>query len=138
MPASAERSAAASATVRAIGPGVSCECATGITPERLTRPRVGLIPTMPLIEDGQMMDPSVSVPIATAHRLAETATPEPELDPHGLRLGAKGFRHWPPRALHPLVERSERKFAHSDRFALPRITAPASRLRSTTNASRAG
>ena len=84
------------------------------------------------------MDPSVSVPIATAHRLAETATPEPELEPQGLRSGANGFRHWPPRALHPLVERSERKLAHSDRFVLPRITAPASRMRSTTNASRAG
>ncbi len=99
---------------------------------------MGLIPTMPLTEEGQTIEPSVSVPTATAHRFAETATPEPELEPHGLRSSAYGFRHCPPRALHPLLERVERKFAHSDRFALPRITAPASRSRPTTNASRAG
>src|SRR5262245_8243113 len=121
-----------------MGPAVSCECATGITPERLTSPTVGLMPTMPVIEDGQMIEPSVSVPIATAQRFAETATPEPELEPQGLRSGSNGFRHCPPRALQPLVERVERKFAHSDRFALPRITAPASRIRSTTKASRGG
>ena len=62
----------------------------------------------------------------------------PELDPHGLRSSAYGLRHWPPRALQPLVERVERMFAHSLRFVLPRITAPASRSRSTTNASRGG
>ena len=107
-------------------------------PERLTRPTVGLIPTIPLTEEGQTIEPSVSVPMATAHRFAETATPEPELEPQGLRSSAYGFRHWPPRALHPLLERVERKFAHSDRFALPRITAPASRSRPTTNASRGG
>jgi hypothetical protein len=109
-----------------------------MTPERLTRPTVGLIPTRPLIEDGQMIEPSVSVPMATAHRFAESATPEPELEPQGLRSAAYGFTHWPPRALHPLLERVERKFAHSERFALPRITAPASRNCPTTVASRAG
>ena len=56
-----------------------------MTPERLTSPTVGLIPTRPLIDDGQMIEPSVSVPTATAHRFAETATPEPELEPQGLR-----------------------------------------------------
>ena len=49
---------------------------------------MGLIPTMPLTEEGQTIEPSVSVPTATAHRLAETATPEPELEPHGLRSSA--------------------------------------------------
>ena len=33
---------------------------------------------------------------------------------------------WPPRPLQPLVERPERKFAHSLKFVLPRMTAPAS------------
>ena len=32
---------------------------------------------------------------------------------------------WPPTALHPEVERAPRKLAHSERFALPRMTAPA-------------
>ncbi len=38
------------------------------------------------IDDGLRMDPSVSVPMATAQRLAATAAAEPELDPEGLRL----------------------------------------------------
>ncbi len=31
------------------------------------------------------MEPSVSVPIATAHRLADTPAADPELEPDGLR-----------------------------------------------------
>ena len=54
-------------------------------PARLTSPTVGLMPTMPLADDGQTMEPSVSVPMAAAARLADTAVPEPELDPHGFR-----------------------------------------------------
>jgi hypothetical protein len=38
---------------------------------------------MPLLFDGHTIEPFVSVPIAKAQRLAETATPEPELDPQG-------------------------------------------------------
>ena len=38
----------------------------------------------------------------------------------------------------PLDERDDRKFAHSLRFALPRMTAPALRRRLTRNASAAG
>jgi hypothetical protein len=74
---------AASVTVRAIGPAVSCECDIGIIPLRETRPTVGLIPTTPFVTDGQMIEPFVSVPTAAAHRFAETDTPEPELEPHG-------------------------------------------------------
>ncbi len=90
-------------------------------PDRLTSPTVGLIPTMPFELAGHRIEPSVSVPTAPAARSAETATADPELDPQGLRSSAYGLRHCPPRALHPLVERVERKFAHSDRFALPKI-----------------
>src|SRR5919106_1305892 len=42
---------------------------------------------------------------------------------------------WPPMPLHPLDDGAERKFAHSDRLALPRMIAPAARSRSTMNAS---
>ena len=87
-PARTLSSAAASATVRAIGPAVSCVCEIGMMPARLTSPTVGLIPTMPLFVDGQTIEPSVSVPTASGARLAETATPEPELEPHGLRSSA--------------------------------------------------
>src|SRR5512146_2416509 len=105
-------------------------------PARLTSPTVGLMPTIPQALDGQMIEPSVSVPTAATQRLAATAAPEPELDPQGLRSSAFGLRVWPPRLLQPLVERVERKFAHSLRLVLPRITAPAARRRSATKASR--
>ncbi len=87
---------------------------------------------------GEMIEPSVSVPTATAARLAAIAAAEPELEPLVLRSSAYGLRVNPPRALQPDVERIERMFAHSLRFVFPRITAPASRRRVTMNASRGG
>src|SRR5206468_13119615 len=99
-------------------------------------PSVGLMPTSEHAADGQTIDPSVSVPTPTAARLAATAAPVPELDPQGLRSRTYGLRHCPPRPLQPLDECAERKFAHSLRFVLPRITAPAARRRATNGASR--
>ncbi len=80
---------------------------------------------MPLMEDGLTIDPSVSVPTATAERFAATAAAEPELEPDVLRSSAYGFLVNPPRPLHPLVEWLDLMFAHSLRFVLPRMTAPA-------------
>ena len=88
--------------------------------------------------DGDTIEPSVSVPTPTAARFAAIAAPVPELDPDGLRSSAYGFFVCPPRPLQPLVECVERKFAHSLRFVLPRITAPASRRRATMKASFGG
>ena len=68
-----------------MGPAVSWLCAIGMMPLRLRRPSVGLIPTMPLIPDGHMTEPSVSVPTATLVRFAATATPEPLEEPQGVR-----------------------------------------------------
>src|SRR5882762_1029320 len=96
-------------------------------PARLTRPRVGLMPTSALLLEGDTIEPSVSVPTASAARLAATATPDPELDPDGFRSSAYAFFVWPPRPLQPLDECVDRKFAHSLRFVLPRRTAPACR-----------
>ena len=76
------------------------------------------------------MLPSVSVPTPIAARLAAIAVPVPELEPQGLRSRTYAFFVWPPRELQPDVDRVERKLAHSLRFVLPRITAPASRRRS--------
>src|SRR5437762_2176951 len=104
-------------------------------PPRLIRPTVGLIPTMPFTDEGDMIDPSVSVPIAAAHRFAATAAPEPELEPDALRSSANGLCVNPPRPLQPLVEREERKLAHSLKLVLPKITAPAWRSRCTRNES---
>jgi hypothetical protein len=110
----------------------------GMMPARLTRPTVGLSPTSPQMEAGHTTEPSVSVPMVMVARLAAAAAPDPELEPHGLRSSAYGLCVCPPRALHPLVDFVERKLAHSLRFVLPRTTAPASRSRETTKASRAG
>src|SRR5687768_10039412 len=107
-------------------------------PVRLTRPTVGFKPTRPATAAGQMMLPSVSVPTPMAPRLAAIAVPVPELEPHGLRSSTYGFLVCPPRELQPDEERVERKFAHSLRLVLPRITAPALRSRVTKNASAFG
>src|SRR5213076_1750025 len=84
----APSAAAASATVRACGPTVSCVCEIGTTPARLTRPTVGLRATTPLALPGQTMLPSVSEPNETVAKFAEAAAPDPELEPHGLRSSA--------------------------------------------------
>src|SRR6186997_1708223 len=104
-------------------------------PARLTSPIVGLMPTRPLTLAGHTTEPSVSVPTATAARLAAAATALPELEPQGLRSSAYGFFTWPPRALQPLDDFEDRIFAHSLKFAFAMITAPAARRRCTTNAS---
>src|SRR4051794_6356269 len=127
--------AAASATVRHIGPAVSWLCAIGIIPVRGTRPRVGLIPTMPHVDEGQITEPSVSVPTPIAARLAAIAAPVPDDEPHGLRSSMYGLCVCPPRPDQPLEECSERKFAHSLRFVLPSNTAPAARSCCTTKES---
>ena len=72
-------------TLRAIGPAVSWSAEIGMTPARLHSPIVGLMPTRPFAPAGQTIEPSVSVPTPTVARSAETATPVPELEPHGLR-----------------------------------------------------
>src|SRR5438067_13940864 len=81
---------AASATARAWGPTVSCVCEMGMTPARLTRPTVGLMPTTPLAFAGQPMLPSVSGPVDPAVRFPEATAPDPELDPHGWRSIPQG------------------------------------------------
>ena len=81
-----------------------------------TEPTVGLRPTTPLSEAGQVMEPLVSVPMATGTSPAATAAPEPDDDPPALRSRAQGLPVRPPTADQPLVERGERKLAHSDRF----------------------
>src|SRR3954464_4646090 len=99
-----------------------------------TRPTVGFNPTMPLMEDGQTIDPFVSVPIASGARCAAIAAPEPELEPQAVRALFAGFTARPPTALQPLDEVSERKLAHSERFAFARITRPEASRRSTSGA----
>src|SRR6185503_10316704 len=110
-PLMTDSTTAASVTLRAIGPAVSCCAEIGTSPARLTRPSVGLMPTSLLAPDGQTIEPSVSVPMVTVARSAAAATADPLLDPHGLRSSTYGLLVCPPRALQPLDEVSDRKFA---------------------------
>src|ERR1044072_3358238 len=68
-----------------------------MTPTRLTRPNVGLSPTVPHSHEGLRIDPPVSVPSAGGIRPAATPAAEPLLDPpvkcpvfHGFRAGGHG------------------------------------------------
>src|SRR6266436_6117439 len=126
---------ATSVTVRHIGPAVSWLWAIGIMPSCDIKPTVGLSPTTRLFPDGQTTEPSVSVPTVAAHKFVAAATAEPELEPHGSKSRRYGSRVKPPRALQPLKGANPRKLAHSDRFAFPRITAPAARSLATITAS---
>src|SRR5438105_8595072 len=108
----------------------------GTTPALLVSPTVGLIPTTPLAFAGHTMLPSVSLPDDTVAKFADAAAPEPELEPQGLRSIPYGLCVCPPRPDQPLIDSKERKFAHSDRLVLPRITAPAARRLAATVESR--
>jgi hypothetical protein len=79
-PAIARSIAAASATVRVMGPTWSIDHASGTSPWRLTRPYVGLTPTTPQSAAGARMEPPVSLPVAPAVRPAARALAEPALD----------------------------------------------------------
>ena len=79
---------AASATLRAIGPGVSWLDEIGTTWVRETRPTVGFSPTRPANDDGQVTEPSVSVPTPAAASEAAIAAPVPDDEPPALRSSA--------------------------------------------------
>ena len=98
------RTLAASLTVLAIGPAVSCVSEIGIIPDRLTKPTVGLIPTTPFTEAGHEIEPFVSVPIATETNPAATATADPELDPQGFLFLPYGFLVCPSMLDQPLTD----------------------------------
>jgi len=55
-------------------------------PGAASQANLGLIAATPLAFPGQTMLPSVSLPKETAAKFAEAAAPDPELEPHGLRL----------------------------------------------------
>ena len=57
-------------------------------PPLLHKPTVGLTPTTPHRLEGETIEPSVYVPMATAQKFALTAAAEPELDPEVLRSSA--------------------------------------------------
>ena len=84
-----------SRTVRAIGPAWSSDHASGIAPRRLTRPYVGLRPTIPHNAAGILMEPPVSLPIDPKISPVMTAAALPPLEPPGMRSRAHGLRVGP-------------------------------------------
>jgi hypothetical protein len=67
----------------------------GTTPVRLSRPRVGFSPKMPLAAAGTRPDPAVSVPSDRSTIPLATATAEPELDPPEISPSQRAFGHTP-------------------------------------------
>ena len=67
----------------------------GLTPVVGTSPLVGFSPTMLLNAAGTRPEPAVSVPSAKLTSPAPTATPEPELDPPGIKAESNGLRATP-------------------------------------------
>src|SRR5512138_88771 len=126
--------AAASYTLRVIGPPRSWIGEFHIIPFRLTSPRVGAIATTALSAAGMISEPPVSLPNVTVLNHAAAATPEPELEAPGYLSKLYGLNTTPPRVLPlPLAFPYQ-----SERLSLPRMIAPAARSRRMTNASRYG
>src|SRR5262252_2244904 len=80
-PLRAASTIAVSSTDRQIGPTLSSDQQSAMPPARDTRPNVGRSPVVPQRWHGDVMDPSVSVPIAKAHRPIAVADADPALEP---------------------------------------------------------
>ncbi len=127
------RMASASSTEVAKILGQSSEAHAGTMPSVLTRPRLGLRPTVPVSAAGTRPEPAVSVPIATGTSPAATATAEPELDPPEISPGTSGDSQAPYGLRVP-----DRPVANWSRLVLPMMTAPAACSRMISGALSAG
>src|SRR5438093_11388080 len=101
------------------------------SPERETRPYVGLIPTTPQNEAGWRTEPPVSEPSAAGTAPAATSAAEPPEDPPGTRTLSVGC------SVRPYAECSvEDPIPNSSQFVFPAISAPAARSVATAVASK--
>src|SRR5213593_4836224 len=110
-----------------MGPILSIVQLKPIAPYRLTRPYVGRKPVTPQRDDGETIEPSVSVPIENPTRPAAVADAGPAddpLEPRRSSSGTQGLRVTPPNHLGPCASAPIESLATS--------TAPAARRRSTT------
>src|SRR5207244_13649586 len=122
--------AAQSSTPRQSGPILSIVQLNPMAPKRLTRPYVGRKPVTPQRDDGETIEPRVSVPIEKPTRPADVAEAGPAdepLEPRRSSLGTQRLRVTPPNHFGPCASAPIESLATS--------TAPASRSRSTTVAS---
>ena len=92
---------AQSSTERQIGPILSSVQHSAIAPARDTRPKVGRSPVVPQRCDGEVIEPSVSVPIENPQSPAEVAEAEPALDPLAPSFRLNGLRVLPPNQMSP-------------------------------------
>jgi hypothetical protein len=65
------------------------------------KPTVGFKPTTLFLCDGEMIEPSVSLPSVTVANPIAAATPDPEELPEGSCLGMYAPKTCPPLELHP-------------------------------------
>src|SRR5579872_2036268 len=87
---------ARSLTVRAIGPREPTgDGYPSYMPLLLTRPAVGLIPTMSFQVEGRRMDAKPSSPTATVEKFAVVQAPDPPDEPPTVRSRSYGFRVTP-------------------------------------------
>jgi hypothetical protein len=94
-PAIAESTVAQSRASRVIGPTLSSVHESAIAPFRLTTPYVGRKPVTPQNDDGHVIEPHVSEPIANGTIPDATAEPEPDDDPPDQRPRSHGVAQPP-------------------------------------------
>jgi len=100
-PLIAASTSAQSSTERQIGPILSTDQQSAIAPARLTRPKVGRRPVVPQRCEGEVIEPSVSVPIANAQSPATVAEAEPALEPLEPSFRFQGLRVLPANQMSP-------------------------------------
>ena len=115
---------ATSRTLRASGPGTLNGSATQAEGNSGIRPGEGRRPTTPTSEAGIRTDPPWSVPSASAHMPAASATADPPLDPPHPSLASRGWTVCPKSGLRVLMPTS-----NSGVFVFPTMIAPAARSR---------
>src|SRR5690606_41410445 len=86
----ASRSAAASATVREMGPLVEKPARSGMIGPEEIRPRLGLMPYSPQAEAGMRIEPAPSLPCATGASPPAAAAAAPPRDPPAERETVQG------------------------------------------------
>src|ERR1039457_6944757 len=118
---------AQSSAERVMGPSLSMVQLSAITPVRGTNPNVGRNPVAPQRVHGELMEPSVSDPMAKATHPAATALAEPADEPLDPCFGFHGLRVRPPNHLSPIASAPSVNLATS--------TDPAASSRWTTVAS---
>lgn len=98
---------AQSCALRQIGPTLSIDQDNVIAPLRLTAPKDGRSPVAPQREDGESIEPNVSVPIEKPTNPAAVADAEPADEPLAPCLRSHGFFVLPPNQTSPRASAPE-------------------------------